>query len=296
MARTLDLTALRSFVAIVEHGGVTRAATRLNLTQSAVSMQLKRLEATLGQPLFDRERKAMVPTGQGELLLSYARRMLDLNDEVWARMTERAYEGELTLGAPHDIVYPHIPDVLRRFTRDYPRVRITLHSSYTHELKEQFARGDVDVILTTETAPGPDAEILQESELVWIGAPNGTAWRQRPLPLAFETGCIFRPWVQKELDAAGIPWVMAVDSFSIRTVDASISADIAVHAAINFTVQRRYEVIDHGGALPGLPPIKVAMYVAEGPANPLAVKLAEVVRQKWLDGGGSQDSLAFAAE
>ncbi len=296
MARTLDLTALRSFVAIVDNGGVTRAATRLNLTQSAVSMQLKRLEATLGQPLFDRERKAMVPTVQGEMLLSYARRMLDLNDEVWARMTEQAYEGELTLGAPHDIVYPHIPDVLRRFTRDYPRVRITLHSSYTHELKEQFARGDVDVILTTETAPDPDAEILQESELVWIGAPSGTAWRQRPLPLAFETGCIFRPWVQKALDAADIPWVMAVDSFSIRTVDASISADIAVHAAISFTVQRRYEVIDHGGALPLLPPIKVAMYVAEGPANPLARKLAEVVREKWLDGGGSQDSLAMAAE
>ena len=296
MARTIDLGALRSFVAICEHGGVTRAATRLNLTQSAVSMQLKRLEASLGQPLFDRERKAMVPTVQGEMLLSYARRMLDLNDEVWARMTEQQYEGELTLGAPHDIVYPHIPEVLRRFTREYPRVRITLHSSYTHELKEQFARGDIDVILTTETAPDPQAEILQESELVWIGAPAGVAWRQRPLPLAFETGCIFRPWVQKALDMAEIPWVMAVDSFSIRTVDASISADIAVHAAISFTVQRRYEVIDHGGALPQLPPIKVAMYVAEGTHNPLAQKLAEVVRQKWGDGLAGHDPLGLAAE
>ena len=185
MARTLDLGALRSFVAICEHGGVTRAATRLNLTQSAVSMQLKRLETSLGQPLFDRERKAMVPTVQGEMLLSYARRMLDLNDEVWARMTEQQYEGELTLGAPHDIVYPHIPEVLRRFTREYPRVRITLHSSYTHELKEQFARGDIDVILTTETAPDPQAEILQESELVWIGAPAGVVTRPAGISDAF---------------------------------------------------------------------------------------------------------------
>jgi len=296
VTRTLDLGALRSFVAIVDSGGVTRAATRLNLTQSAVSMQLKRLETALGQPLFEREKKAMIPTAQGEQLLSYARRMLDLNDEVWARMTEEAFEGELTLGAPHDIVYPHIPDVLRRFTREYPRVRISLHSSYTHELKQQFARGEVDVILTTETTPDPGAEILEESELVWIGAPGGTAWRQRPLPLAFETGCIFRPWVQRALDAVEIPWVMAVDTFSIRTVDASISADIAVHAAISFTVQRRYEVIDHSGALPDLPPIKVAMYVAKGPIAPLARKLASVVREKWHDGSGGRDTLAFAAE
>lgn len=296
MVRTLDLGALRSFVAIVEHGGVTRAATRLNLTQSAVSMQLKRLETALGQPLFERERKAMIPTAQGEQLISYARRMLELNDEVWARMTEEAFEGELALGVPHDIVYPHIPEVLRRFTREYPRVRISLHSSYTHELKEQFERGEVDVILTTETMPDPDAEILEESELVWIGAPGGSAWRQRPLPLAFETGCIFRPWVQKALDAAQVPWVMAVDTFSIRTVDASVSADIAVHAAINFTVQNRYEVIDHGGALPELPPIKVALYVAQGSSAALARKLSEVVREKWLDGSNGREELAFAAK
>lgn len=293
MARTLDLAALKSFVAIAETGGVTRAAQRLSLTQSAVSMQLKRLEAALGQPLFERERKQMVLTAHGEQLLSYARRMLELNDEVLARMTEQAFEGELTLGAPHDIVYPHIPDVLRRFTREFPRVRIALHSSYTHELKEQFARGEADVILTTETTPGPDATVLEESALVWIGAPGGTAWRQRPLPLAFETGCIFRPWVQKSLDAAGIPWVMAVDSFSIRTVDASVSADIAVHAAISFTVPPRYDVIDHGGALPQMPPIKVAMYVGEGP---LARKLADVVAEKWREGTAANDALRFAAE
>lgn len=293
MAHTLDLTALRSFVAIAETGGVTRAAQRLNLTQSAVSMQLKRLETALGQALFERERKSMSLTPHGEQLLSYARRMLDLNDEVWARMTEHAFEGELVLGVPHDIVYPHVPDVLRRFTREYPRVRIALHSSYTPALKEQFARGEADVILTTETKPDPGAEVLEESELVWIGAPGGTAWRQRPLPLAFETGCIFRPWVQRALDDAGIPWTMAVDSFSIRTVDASISADIAVHAAIGFTVSRRYEFIDHGGALPELPPIRVAMYIGDGP---LAAKLGDVLREKWSDGTAGNEALPFAAE
>ncbi|MEM6761526.1 MAG: LysR family transcriptional regulator [Pseudomonadota bacterium] len=296
MARNLDLAALRSFAAIADAGGVTRAATRLNLTQSAVSMQLKRLETALGQPLFDRDRKRMFLTAQGEQLLSYAQRILDLNDEVYSRMTEQQYEGELILGAPHDIVYPHIPEVLRRFARAFPRVRISLQSSYTHRLKEQFARGEVDVILTTETEPDQSALVLQESPVVWIGAPGGNAWRQRPLPLAFETGCIFRPWVQKSLDDAGIPWTMAVDSFSIRTIDASVSADFAVHAAINFSVQYRYEVIDHGGQLPELPCIKVALYVAEGPKAKLAGKLAQIVRDSWVETDTCPDTMSLAAE
>ncbi|MEM9220888.1 MAG: LysR family transcriptional regulator [Pseudomonadota bacterium] len=295
MARNMDLAALRSFVAIAQTGGVTKAATRLNLTQSAVSMQLKRLETSLGQPLFDRERKAMLPTAQGEQLLSYATRMLELNDELLARMTGESYEGELVLGAPHDVVYPHIPTVLRRFAREFPRVRISLLSSYTADLKEQFERGNADVIITTEAEAKPGAEILQESPLVWIGAPGGNAWRQRPLPLAFETACIFRSWVQSRLDAAGIPWTMAVDSVSIRTVDACISADFAIHAAVNLTVQRRYEIIDHQGALPELPTIKVAQYVCEGPKEALARKLATVVRETWNgETDGAQPSLLAA--
>ncbi|MEO1102676.1 MAG: LysR substrate-binding domain-containing protein, partial [Pseudomonadota bacterium] len=184
-----------------------------------------------------------------------------------------------------------------RFARDYPRVRISLHSSYTSELKGQFERGEMDVILTTETEPDVGGEVLQESQLVWIGAPDGAAWRQRPLPLAFETGCIFRPWVQSRLDAAGIPWTMAVDSLSIRTVDACISADFAVHAAIAFTVQRRYDVIDHQGALPELPATKVVQYVAEGPKRALAQELARVVRETWAEGEGNlTEPLAIAAE
>jgi len=281
MARSLDIAALRSFVAVAEAGGVTRAAARLNLTQSAVSMQLKRLEQQLGQTLLDRSRKGMTPTAPGEQLLAYARRILDLNDEVWARMTDDAFEGDLVLGAPHDVIYPHVPDVLRHFARVYPRVRISLQSSYTQELKELLASGAADVILTTETAPDPGAEVLQESPLVWVGAPAGSAWRQRPLPLAFENGCIFRPWVQRALEEAGIGWTMAVASLSIRSVEASVAADLAVHASIEHTLPPPLEPIAHGGALPDLPATKVAMYVTQGRRGKLAARLAEVVREKW---------------
>ena len=112
MPRNLDLTALRSFVTVAETGGVTKAAHQLHLTQSAVSMQLKRLEVSLDQPLLDRSGRGVALTNQGEQLLSYGRRMLALNDEVMARMTGDAFEGEIKFGVPADIVFPNIPHVL----------------------------------------------------------------------------------------------------------------------------------------------------------------------------------------
>ena len=105
MARNLDMTALRSFVTVADAGGVTKAAAQLNLTQSAVSMQLKRLEEMIGQPLLDRSARAIALSPQGDQLLGYARRMLALNDEAWGRLTNQAFEGEITLGVPRDIVY-----------------------------------------------------------------------------------------------------------------------------------------------------------------------------------------------
>jgi DNA-binding transcriptional LysR family regulator len=135
MPRQLDLNALRSFVAVAETGGVTRAAGFLNLTQSAVSMQLKRLEESLGITLLDRSARSVSLTAPGEQLLGYARRLLDLNDEVMARLTDQAFEGEIVLGVPHDIVYPAIPQVLNRFAADYPRMKVQLVSSYTRRLR-----------------------------------------------------------------------------------------------------------------------------------------------------------------
>lgn len=111
MARNLDLTALRAFVAVVDAGGVTRAAGLLNLTQSAVSMQLKRLEESLGLALFLRSARKLMLTPEGDQLLTHARKMLAINDEALARLGLAGHEGEIRLGVPHDIVYPAIPGI-----------------------------------------------------------------------------------------------------------------------------------------------------------------------------------------
>ncbi len=284
MPRNIDLTALRSFVSVAESGGVTRAAGLLNLTQSAVSMQLKRLESNLGQTLLDRSARRVGLTTQGEQLLGYGRRMLALNDEVYARLTDQAFEGEITLGVPSDVVYPYIPGVLRRFAVEYPRMRVTLMSSYTSRLKMQFARGECDLILATEESVGEGGETLVTLPLVWVGAPDGAAWKSRPLRLAFEYACLFRGRVQAALDAAGIAWEMAVESDSTRTVEASVSADLAVHAAVQRSLPDHVVEIDHGGQLPELARININLYRAAQSPAPLVGELADLVRQAYRTG------------
>jgi DNA-binding transcriptional LysR family regulator len=281
MARNLDMTALRSFVTVAETGGVTRAAHQLHLTQSAVSMQLKRLEESLGQPMLDRSGRGVTLTNQGEQLLSYGRRMLVLNDEVMARMTDDAFEGEIRFGVPADIVYPNIPKILQRFDRAYPRVRVNLFSSYTRKLKAMIESGDLDLILTTEDECGPQGETVCMQHLVWVGAPGGNAFRGRPLRLAFERACLFRPWVQRALDERGIAWEMAVDTNATRTVEASVSADLAIHAMLECAISSHLQPITHGGSLPDLPSTRINMYRALNAKGALVDALEEMVRDAY---------------
>ena len=258
--RNLDLGTLRSLVAVADAGGVTRAAGFLHLTQSAVSMQLKRLEELLDVQLLDRSGRGIAFTASGDQLLGYARRMVALNDEAVLRLTAQEYAGTLRLGVPHDIVYPAIPQVLKQFNAVFPAIRILLESSHTNTLKEMFAKGECDVILTTETSVGNGGVTLAERPLHWIGAPGGAAWRQRPVSIAYGRMCTFRPLVVAALDAANIPWQMIMESDN----DSAIHADLAVHTAIEGTEPQQMERIDHGGALPELPVQLINLYRTEG--------------------------------
>ncbi|KHA53060.1 LysR family transcriptional regulator [Sulfitobacter geojensis] len=277
--RNLDITTLRSFVAVADSGGVTRAAGFLHLTQSAVSMQLKRLEEMLDLSLLDRSGRTIGLTASGEQLLTYARRMVALNDEVIGRLTHQAYEGEIKLGVPHDVVYPAVPQVLKQFHAVFPRVKVQLEASYTRTLKDQFAKGDCDVIVTTETGVDQGGEVLAHKPLVWVGAPGGTAWRARALPLAFCRHCMFRAQIAVALDAEGIGWDMTVDTESDRTIEAAVSADLAVSSMIEGTQPPYLEVIEHGGALPALPVQQINLYGKAEGSGEVHDTLVDLLRQ-----------------
>jgi DNA-binding transcriptional LysR family regulator len=285
MPRTLDLTALRSFVAVAEAGGVTRAAGFLNLTQSAVSMQIKRLEESLDRQLFLRTARRMTLSAEGEVLVAAARRMLDINDDVLARLTADSHEGEIRLGVPCDIVFPAIPGILKALGAQFPRMRVNLTTSFTLLLHEAFQSGTLDVILTTEEQPQPGGEILATLPLTWIGAQGGTAWTRRPLRLGFVETCIFRPVVMAALDAAGIPWEMAYDGRSEAAIEATIAADLSVAARMTRAMPEGTAPIDTRGLLPDLGHLSICLYTAPTLRGPAADALLAELRRAYATQG-----------
>ncbi len=293
MARNLDLTALRSFVTVADAGGVTKAAGILNLTQSAVSMQLKRLEDGLGVSLLDRSARQIGVTAQGEQLLSYARRMLALNDEAYQMLTAQDYQGEITLGVPHDIIYPYIPPVLRKIAADFPRMQVKLVSAPTKSLREMFDRGEVDLIVTTEDQPGTGGETLVTLPLMWVGAVGGQAWRNTPLPVAFCRKCIFRPGVLRRMDEADFKWNMVVESDLDNAVEAVVSADLAVFAVIKGVYPRQTEPVPHQGALPDPGETQIVLYV-QSKDDPVQAALYDMIRQSYLSEWSREPRLVSA--
>lgn len=282
MALNLDLAALRALVAVAEMGGVTRAAAQLNLTQSAVSLQIKRLEETLDQCLIERAGRGVALTLQGEQLVGYARRLLALNDQIVARMSPTAPDTEIRLGVPCDLLHLHVPAAMRAFGAARPDVRVVLLSEPSAVLREQLDSGAIDIILTTERDPGPGAETLATLPLVWIGAPGGRAWHRRPLPLGTVFGCAFTRAAIEALSGAGFDWSIAADASKVA-VDGSVAADLAIHMMLRGTIPAGFEIIDHRGALPPLPPFLVNLYVTQGPRRAHAEPLAEALRQNFAD-------------
>ncbi len=282
--RNLDLTTLRSFVAVADYGGVTRAATAMNLTQSAVSMQLKRLEEMLGLALLDRRNRKIALTASGEQLLGYARRLVDINDEIVSRLTDQQWEGEISFGVPHDIIYPSIPPVLKRFNAAFPRVQVALHSSYSTALLAGFGSGEIDLILTTESIIGPGGETLAEMPLKWHGAVGGGAWKQRPLRIANCRNCLFRPDAIESLEAAGIAWENAIDSDSDGAIMATVSADLAVTTMLEGSAPQHLEPVPSTANLPDLGAQKINMYGGRSPRNEMVEQLANMLRSGFCAG------------
>ncbi len=266
---------LRSFVTIAESGSMTRAASRLFMTQSAISMQIKRLETSLGLSVFDRSVQGMTTTSEGEQLLQFANQMLALNDEAMGRLTSPDYEGVIRFGAPCDVIYPHVPGILREFSRDYPRVQLKFSSGQTISLRDQFERGLQDVVMTTEREPGPGGTVVSSQPLIWTGAEDGHAWQKRPLPLGISKTCAFRSTVTKALEDAELDWIDIVNSTDVIAVEAMTSADLCFGAELECVKDSGRLPIDHRGQLPELPEFSIVLYGADNPGNQLAKTLVE---------------------
>jgi len=280
MPHNLDVSLLRAFVAVVDAGGMTAAGGVLNLTQAAVSQQIKRLEDVFGEELITRERRGMKLTSAGERLFGRAKRLLAVNDEIWAEMTTPVYEGEVRLGIPSDIITTYLPAFLKGFARRYPKVQVCLRSGSSAKLRSELVAGKVDVVLATELACDPEGENLITDRLVWVGAPGGEAARQRPLPVSIGcSDCAFRAPVREALQQAGIEWRSVSEVTNTTAQVATIAADIAVMAWMASTVPEGLEVLGRDSGLPPLPPFTVNLYLPKAGGSAIVQELARHIRQ-----------------
>ena len=226
----LDMDLARTFVAICESGNFSRAAERVHRTPSAVSLQVKKLEDMVGRCLFTREPRAVVPTGDGEMLLGYARKLLRLNDEAMARFLLPRIEGHVRLGVPDDTGVFAIPAILKRFASTHPEVAVDVRLDYSTALRRRFEAGELDVaIVGTNEKPDATAEEIHRGRLIWVGLKDGEAMTRTPLPLAVaDPGCWWRGAALKALDAAGISYRIAYSSETCNGQLAAVEADLAV--------------------------------------------------------------------
>ena len=282
MHRDIDTALLRAFVAVVETGSVTGAAALLNVTQAAVSQQVKRLEELFGTELFERHHRRLTLRPNGERLIAHAQRLIALNDEVFSAMSAPAYEGEVRLGSPHDIVGPYLPPILRRFDKAWPKVRVSLKCTTTPQLLELLRRGSIDLTLTTELRCGPGGKTLLEDDLVWAGAVNGTAHQRYPLPVSLgDEKCEFRPAVLKALSAAGRDWRPVCEVSSMEPLLASIEADLAIAPLLRTTIPHYLQAVEGDRRLPRLPKFFINMYLPPARQSDTAVELARHIAQEF---------------
>jgi DNA-binding transcriptional LysR family regulator len=279
MTIQLDPDVLRTFVAIVDGGGFTQAAKQVHRTQSAVSMQVRRLEESLDQVLFERDGRGVRLAPDGEALLGYARRLLKLHDEAVAALTRPDLSGLVRIGTPDDYVDRFLPEILARFARAFPRVQVEVNCEPSVNLWRMLAEERLDLALIT-CRPGMESgEVLRREPVVWAAAERHLAYEQEPLPLAlFQSGCAFREWALASLNQLGRPYRIAYTSASISGILAAVTAGLAV------TVLSR-SVLPAGvrplGAQEGLPPLPSATITLHrgGTVSAVAECLANYIRE-----------------
>lgn len=269
MARHLDLDLLRALVAIAESGSFSLAAVRLGRSQSAVSLQIKRLEEQLERPLLVRSQGRLEGvTEEGLLLLDYAHRLLRLNDEAIGCFAEPDLAGSLRLGLAEEVMERDLGSVVAEFHQAYPRVRLALECDLSARLAARVQSGELDLALIKRIGERPTAEgrSLWREPMVWASGAGSGAMEERPLPLAlFQEGCIFRVIAQAALTQAGIPWRLAFAGHSHTGIRHALQAGLAV-SPLPLSLLGEGLVRSSEG-LPPLPEVEwVALTKAGGPS------------------------------
>ena len=276
---SLDPDLLRTFVFIAEDGSFTRAAARVGRTQSAVSMQVQRLETVLGQRLLARGKGGTVQlTPHGQFLLARAKEMLALNDGIMTSFRSPAVQGTVRLGTPDDYALRYVPQVLRRFAENHPSVQVDVLCLPSHLLIQRLRAGELDLALCSEghEPAGWPVTTLWRGPLSWVTSDKYTPHRQDPLPVAFAVGehCTWSTVARRALEEAGRAYRVAYSAGTLMGSMAPVIAGLAVTVSTTSWLPDGLRPVRPGEGLPPLPSSAIFMTKAPDARQPVTDVLA----------------------
>ncbi|QRG04695.1 LysR family transcriptional regulator [Xanthobacter dioxanivorans] len=284
MSRTLEIGLLRTFVLLVEEKSVTRVARRLNRTQPAISLQIRRLEEAAGFSLFEPDLRHLKLSRHGEMLLPHARTMLRLDEEARLRLSADDVAGRVTLGCPDLYAAFLLPQTLARFRASYPGVEVTVRCALSRQLAQDMGEGLLDIAIATRM-PGVAPRVgtgtlLRPEPLIWLGAAGGVAHLADPLPLAMlPDGNLYRDYALAALDRIGRRWRIACISESIAGLQSMALADAAVCVLAQSVRASGLSRLGNAEGLPPLQGVDLILWERHPGGSPAADHLAAHIRR-----------------
>jgi len=277
----LDSDLLRCFVAVADARGFTAAGDLIGLTQSGISVRIRNLEDRLGRRLFDRTSRSVSLTGDGEVLLSYARRMVDLNDEAIGRLTGGQTQGRLRVGLADYVTPRLVPQLLGRFNRLYPGITMEMRTGLSMDLLPGYEQGELDVVIAGRGMVFKDGGLLYRDALVWAAAPGFQLRLDRPVPLAtLPPHCTHRGISLEALDRAGIPWQIVYMSSSTAGLQAAVQGGLGIAMVPKSAVIPELRILGEEQGLPPLPDFEIETFVRDKAPTPSCRAFVEFMTEE----------------
>ncbi len=276
MTALLDVDQLRSFIAIAETGSFTKAAEVVNKTQSAVSMQMKRLEERLDRPVFARDGRASKLTEDGQRLLDYARRIVKLNVETIAAFSDAELSGRVRLGVPDDYADRYLPEIMARFSRAYPSVELSVLCEPSVDLLERIDANEIDLAIVTNCETKRASETFRRERLLWVTSARHSTHTEERLPLALgRPSCSWRRIAVEKLESVGRPYRVIYSSSSAGAVAAAVLAGLSVSVLPESGLRPGMRVLTAAEGFPELPTCRIGLVRNAHESSALAAALAE---------------------
>ncbi len=280
MIPNLDVDLLKTFLAIADTGNFTRAAEEVHKTQSAVSMQMKRLEELVGRPLFVRDGRQSRFTADGERLIEYARRIVNLNDEAVTAFTKPELTGTLRFGTPDDYADRFLPEILARFSRTHPLVTVNVDCAQSGQLFERARHGELDLAVVTACSEIVVDEVVRTEKLVWVTSARHSVHMLDTLPVAIShTGCEWRALTIGALEREGRKYRIAYSSPNSNAVNAAVLAGLAVGSIPEICVRPGMRILSEKDGFPKLGQFRIGIVHRPGRRSSAAEALSHHISE-----------------